>query len=292
MKYTIENDFLRISVKEVGAELCQIQSVITGKEFMWNADPGVWGSYAPVLFPAIGAIKNGFVKYNGGEYKVPRHGFIRNNANVKLIDQTTDSLTFGLKFSEETLAIYPFRFEFRITYQLAGNRVIVRHQIKNYDKEKMLFSLGGHPAFKCPLNEDEVYEDYYLEFEKIENDSTWLLEKDGLVGKNTRPVLENTNILHLNPHLFDNDALIFKHLKSRKVSLRSNKSPQVVTVHYQDFPYLGIWAKPNAHFVCIEPWLGIADNADSDQDFNTKEGIIKLAGGAEFEAEFLIEVSE
>ncbi len=292
MKYSIENDFLRISVEEVGAELCQIQSSATGKEFMWNADPEVWGSYAPVLFPAIGAIKNGFVKYNGGEYKVPRHGFIRNNANVKLIDQTTDSLTFGLKFSEETLAIYPFRFEFRITYQLDGNRIIVRHQIKNHDKEKMLFSLGGHPAFKCPLNEDEVYEDYYLEFEKIENDSTWLLEKDGLVGKNTRPVLENTNILHLNPHLFDNDALIFKHLKSRKVSLRSNKSSQVVTVHYQDFPYLGIWAKPNAHFVCIEPWLGIADNADSDQDFNTKEGIIKLAGGAEFEAEFLIEVSE
>jgi galactose mutarotase-like enzyme len=292
MKYSIENDFLRISVQEVGAELCQIQSAVTGKEFMWNADPVVWGSYAPVLFPAIGAIKNGFVKYNGGEYKVPRHGFIRNNANVKLIDQTTNSLTFGLKFSEETLAIYPFKFEFKITYKLDGNRIIVRHQVKNHDKEKMLFSLGGHPAFKCPLNEDEVYEDYYLEFEKVENDSTWLLEKDGLVGKNTTPVLENTNILHLNPHLFDNDALIFKHLKSRKVSLRSNKSLQVVTVHYEDFPYLGIWAKPNAHFVCIEPWLGIADNADSDQNFETKDGIIELAGDEEFEAEFLIEISE
>lgn len=292
MKYSVENDFLRISVQEVGAELCQIQSAVTGKEFMWNADPVVWGSYAPVLFPAIGAIKNGFVRYNGGEYKVPRHGFIRNNANVKLIGQTTNSLTFGLKFSEETLAIYPFKFEFQITYKLDGNRIIVRHQVKNHDKEKMLFSLGGHPAFKCPLNEDEVYEDYYLEFEKVENDSTWLLEKDGLVGKNTTPVLENTNILHLNPHLFDNDALIFKHLKSRKVSLRSNKSLQVVTVHYEDFPYLGIWAKPNAHFVCIEPWLGIADNADSDQNFETKEGIIELAGDEEFEAEFLIEISE
>jgi galactose mutarotase-like enzyme len=292
MKYAIENDFLKISVQETGAELCQIRSSSTGKEFMWDADPAVWSSYAPVLFPVIGAIKNGFVKYNGGEYNVPRHGIVRNNANVKLIVQTPDSLTFGLKFSEETLAIYPFKFEFQITYKLEGNRIIVRHKVINLDQEKLLFSMGGHPAFKCPLNDDEVYEDYYLEFEKIENDSTWLLEKDGLVGKNTRPVLENTNILPLNQHLFDNDALIFKHLKSRQVSLRSTKSPQIITVYYQDFPYLGIWAKPNGHFVCIEPWLGIADNADSDQNFETKEGIIELAGHAEFEAQFVIEVSE
>jgi len=292
MKYTIENDFLRISVKEVGAELCQIQSAVTGKEFMWNADPEVWSSYAPVLFPVIGAIKDGFVKYNGGEYKVPRHGIVRNNANVKLVEQTSDSLTFGLKFSEETLAMYPFKFEFQITYKLDGNRITVHHKVKNHDKEKMLFSLGGHPAFKCPLNEGEIYEDYYLEFEQIENESTWLLEKDGLVGKNTRPVLENTNILHLNPHLFDNDALIFKHLQSRQVSLRSTKSSQVVSVHYEDFPYLGIWAKPNAHFVCIEPWLGIADSENSNQNFEEKEGILKLGAGSNFEARFNIEIFE
>ncbi|KAA6436930.1 aldose 1-epimerase family protein [Dyadobacter flavalbus] len=291
MEYSIENDFLRISVKQTGAELCKIQSVKTEKDFMWDADPNVWASSAPVLFPVIGAVKNGFVKYKGNDFAVPRHGMIRNNANVELVKQTENSLTFGLKFSEETLKIYPFDFEFLITYQLESHEIIVNHQVINHGKEEMLFSLGGHPAFKCPLHEDEVYEDYYLEFEAVETDSTWLLE-DGLVSKNTKPVLENTNVLHLHKHLFDQDALIFKHLISKTVSLRSTKSPEVVTMRFNDFPYLGIWAKPQAEFVCIEPWLGIADSTDSDQNFETKEGILKLASGQTFEASFSIAIYE
>lgn len=292
MNYSIENKHLKITVQETGAELCQIQSTVTGKDFMWNADPAVWASYAPVLFPVIGAVKNGFVKYKGHEYAVPRHGMVRNNANVKLTGQTIDSLTFTLKYSEETLAIYPFEFEFAITYRLDGNKVVVDHKVLNHGDSEMLFSLGGHPAFKCPLHDDEVYEDYYLEFEAVENDSTWLLTKEGLVENTTRPIFEHANVLHLNSHLFDNDALIFKHLISRQVSLRSTKSSQVITLHYHDFPYLGIWAKPNGHFICIEPWLGIADSADSDQNLETKEGILKLEAGGTFNADFSIEIHE
>ena len=119
----------------------------------------------------------------------------------------------------------------------------------------MLFSLGGHPAFKCPVNEGEEYEDYYLEFEKTENAATWLLEKDGLVGRTTKPMIENSDILPLKSDMFDNDALIFKNLNSTSVSLKSKKSSQVVHVDYTGFPYLGIWAKPNAHFVCINHGL-------------------------------------
>jgi galactose mutarotase-like enzyme len=292
MNYSIKNDHLKISIQETGAELCEIQSTVTGRDYLWDANPDIWASHAPVLFPVIGAIKNGFAKYKGGEYAVPRHGIVRNNADVKLIEETENSLTFGLKYSEETLKIYPFQFEFLITYSLDGNKIVVHHRVLNHGSEEMLFSLGAHPAFKCPLHEDETYEDYYLEFEAVENDSTWLLSKDGLVSNETRPVLEHTNVLHLNAHLFDGDALIFKHLISKQVSLRSTKSGQVVTVHYDDFAYLGIWAKPGGHFVCIEPWLGIADSADSDQNFETKEGILKLAAGASFEATFAIEINE
>ncbi|NIJ54267.1 aldose 1-epimerase family protein [Dyadobacter arcticus] len=292
MNYSIANEHLKITVQETGAELCQIQSTVTGKDYLWNANPKVWASYAPVLFPVIGAIKNGFVSYKGQEYAVPRHGMVRNNANVKLVSQTNSSLTFGLKYSEETLAVYPFKFEFLITYSLEGSHVIVQHKVINHGSDEMLFSLGGHPAFKCPLHEGETYEDYYLEFEAVENDSTWLLEKNGLVSNETRPVLEHTNVLHLNSHLFDHDALIFKHLISNQVSLRSTKSGQVITLHFEDFPYLGIWAKPNAHFICIEPWLGIADSADSDQNFENKEGILTLAPAAHFHANYTIEINE
>ncbi|QRQ99971.1 aldose 1-epimerase family protein [Dyadobacter sandarakinus] len=290
MNFTIENDELSIAVQQTGAELRSIRSVKTGKEFMWNADPAVWASSAPVLFPVIGAIKNGFVKYKGNEYAVPRHGIVRNNAKVSLLAQIADSLTFGLQADGDTLKIYPFQFEFRITYRLDGSRIIVEHEIKNHGDEEMLFSLGGHPAFRCPMNEGEVYEDYYLEFEREENESTWLLEDNGLVSSRTRPVLEHTNILPLHAHLFDNDALIFKNLKSRKVTLKSTKSGQTVSLYYDEFPYLGIWAKPGGHFVCIEPWLGIADSADSDQQFEQKEGILKLAAGQTFKASFTIEI--
>ncbi|KAA0993617.1 aldose 1-epimerase family protein [Dyadobacter aurulentus] len=292
MEHKIANEYLQITIKETGAELCRIQSVTTGKDFMWNADPAVWSSHAPVLFPVIGAIKNGYVRYQGQEYAVPRHGIVRNNSNVKLAEKTASSLTFALKFSEETLKIYPFEFQFEITYRLKAHQIIVDHRVINHGNTEMLFSLGGHPAFKCPLNADETYQDYYLEFEAVENDSTWLLTKDGLVGTETRKVFDNTNTLHLNHQMFENDALIFKHLVSNQVSLRSTKSAQVVTIHFPDFPYLGVWAKTNGNFVCIEPWLGIADSADSDQDFETKEGLLRLAAGQDFEASFAIEISE
>ncbi|WP_031527081.1 aldose 1-epimerase family protein [Dyadobacter crusticola] len=292
MEYSIENEFLRIAVQQAGAELRRIQSTVTGLDFMWNADPDVWPSYAPVLFPVIGAIKNGFARYNGKDYAVPRHGIVRNNPEVILLEQTESSLTFGLKSSEQTLEIYPFAFDFQITYRLDGRKIVVSHEIVNEGDNEMLFSLGGHPAFKCPIHDGEDYNDYYLEFEAIENDSTWLLTKDGLVGNETKKIFDNTNVLHLNHHLFDNDALIFKHLVSKQVSLRSTKSAQVVTVRFEDFPYLGIWAKPKGDFVCIEPWLGIADSADSDHNFETKEGILKLPAGETFKADFSIEINE
>ncbi|TDE15511.1 aldose 1-epimerase family protein [Dyadobacter psychrotolerans] len=292
MIYQLENDKLQIAIQQTGAELCKIQSATTGREFMWDANPDVWASYAPVLFPIIGAVKHGYVKHNGQEYALPRHGFIRNNSNLTLLEQTSNSVTLGLKYDEELLKIYPFQFEFLITYTLKENKILVSHKVINHGNTQMFFSLGAHPAFKCPLNEGETYEDYYLEFEKVETDSTWLLESDGLVGNFTKPLLHNTNVLHLNGHLFDRDALIFKNLKSKQVSLRSTKSGQVITLHYEDFPYLGIWAKPNAHFVCIEPWLGIADSFDSDQILEKKEGILGLGAGKTFVASYTIEVFE
>jgi galactose mutarotase-like enzyme len=292
MIFEIKNDKLQIAVKQTGAELCDIRSTVTGQDFMWNGDPDIWGSTSPVLFPVIGAIKNGFVKYKGSEYAVPRHGFVRNNTKVRLVERSEHSLTFGLDSDAELLKIYPFDFSFRIKYSLINNEIIVSHEVVNHGDSVMLFSIGGHPAFKCVVKPEETYEDYYLAFEHVETDSTWLLEDGGLVGTRTVPILHETNVLQLNSHLFDNDALIFKNLKSRQVSLRSTKSAQVITVKFEDFPYLGVWAKPNADFVCIEPWLGIADNSESDQQFENKEGILTLQPGETFTASYSIIISE
>jgi galactose mutarotase-like enzyme len=292
MLYTIQNEYLKITVNETGAELSSIESVKTGQNYMWSGNPDIWANHAPVLFPIVGGLKENTYYYQGKPYTLPRHGFIRNNKKIKITGQTNNSLTFSLKFDEDSLSVYPFQFEFSITFTLFGNRVIVSHFVRNHGDNEMLFSVGAHPAFRCPLHEGETYEDYYLEFEQVENDATWLLTGDGLVSDQTRPVLHNTNMLHLHRSMFEQDALIFKNLKSRQVSLRSTKSAQVVTLSYDHFPYLGLWAKPNAPFVCIEPWLGIADSADTTQNLAVKEGMITLIANHHFSAAYTIEISE
>ncbi len=290
--HSIKNEFFKVSVKEIGAELSSIKSVKSGKEYVWDGNPDVWNSQAPNLFPVIGCLKdNGFL-YKGQEYKCPKHGFVRNNRNVVLVEKTENSLAFRLMYSKESLEIYPFKFEFNITYRLEENKVLVEHMIVNHGEGPMLFSLGGHPGFKCPMNEDETYDDYYLEFEQPETSQTWRVQKDGLIGKETFPVFDEPKIIKLHPDLFNDDALVFKDLKSTKVSLKSRRSGQVLSVSFNGFPYLGIWAKPAADYVCIEPWIGIADSFDTNRNFETKEGLITLQPKENFNACYSIEIEE
>jgi galactose mutarotase-like enzyme len=290
--FTIKNSLLEVSVQETGIELCSIKSVSSGKEYMWDANPDVWGSFAPVLFPIIGSLKEDGYTFKGKEYSLPKHGMIRHNENIELINSTSASLTFRLKYNNDTLQMYPFQFEFITKYIIDKNKLIVAHEVINHGKEPMLFSLGGHPAFRCPVNEGEKYNDYYLEFENDEDAPTWVLHTNGLQSDETRPIFNNSNIIQLHPNIFDDDALIFKNLKSSVVSLKSKKSDQVLKFNYKGFPYLGIWAKPNANFVCIEPWMGITDRYDTDREFETKEGIITLKGKTTFYTSYSIEIIE
>lgn len=290
--HTLHNDQLKIAVKNTGAELCEISSTKNGIQFMWDANPNVWDGYAPNLFPIIGALKGDNYLYEGKTYSLPKHGFIRNNENVTLHKKTDNSLTFSLFSDENTLKVYPFKFEFYITYKLVDNKLDIIHTIKNSDDKTMYFSLGGHPAIKCPVYNDENYEDYTLEFEQVENSRTHLVNTtNGLIKLKTSPVFKNSNNIPLSHDLFNEDALIFKDLKSKKVTLKSKLHGDIITVDYADFPYLGIWSKPDGDYVCIEPWLGIADHEDVNQDFTTKEGILTLEANKTFEATYSIEIN-
>ena len=157
--HSIQNDKLKISVKNTGAELCEISSIKNKTDFMWDANPDVWAGFAPNLFPIIGALKDDGYIYENKIYALPKHGFIRNNDAVKCIEQTNDRLTFGLRYSDDLLKIYPFKFDFTLSYVLKDNVIELIHTIKNLDNKNMYFSLGGHPAFKCPVYKDENYED-------------------------------------------------------------------------------------------------------------------------------------
>lgn len=289
--YILKNDQLEIGIQHNGAELCSIKNLKNNKEYMWQADPEIWGSHAPNLFPVIGALKGNQIKYEGKFYDMPRHGFMRHNENLEVKNQTETSITFSIKSNEELRKIYPFEFEFELSFTLKDKSIEVNHLVKNMDTKSIYFQIGGHPAFNAPLFEGETYEDYYLEFDQDLTLETYLLGESGLVSDNTKTIIENSDKIQLTKDLFNNDALIFKDITSKTVSLKSKNHGSILSVSYDDFKNLGIWAKPGAPYVCIEPWLGIADVESTDQNFKTKEGIIELETGKEYSAKYTITIA-
>ena len=289
--FELQNNKLKIKVLKAGAELCSISGLTHNTEFMWNADPKVWASFAPNLFPIIGSLKNGQYMYNSTFYSLPKHGLVRNNNAVQLQEKTDNSLVFKLESNPDTYKLYPFNFKLLLTYTLNDNTIEIAHTIKNNDTKTMYFSVGGHPAFKCPVFKNENYNDYCLEFEHIENANSYMLNpENGLMTSRTKPVLNTSTVLPLTHSLFNDDALVFKDLKSKKITLKSKVNGPILSVEFNDFPYLGIWAKPNGNFVCIEPWLGIGDHEETNQNLITKEGIIPLHGHNTYKISYKIAI--
>ncbi|WP_242670085.1 aldose 1-epimerase family protein [Gramella sp. KN1008] len=290
-KHSLENKFLKIAVQETGAELCNLINKEKGTEHIWQADPEIWPSHAPNLFPVIGILKDGKFFHEGEGYKMPKHGFIRYNKDVRLKEKAEDRLIFELIYSEESLKIYPFKFDFRIEFNLKGRSLEVKHHIINLDSREMYFSLGGHPAFNICLFEGEKISDYSIEFDREMELKKYILNDEGLVSEQTEPVLENEKKIQLTEDIFEDDALIFKDIPAKKADLVSKKNGKILSVKYSDFKNLGIWAKPGAPYVCIEPWLGIADVEGTDQILKNKAGIIELMPAKEFNAGYTINIS-
>lgn len=289
--FYLENDFLKVGVLSKGAELCSIIKKETGKEYIWQADPDVWANHAPILFPIVGGLRKGSYTYEGKEFHLPRHGFVRNNSNIKLKSQTESELIFSLEFSQETLKVYPFKFDLEVSYKLQEKSIVVSNKVINKDSKNLYFSIGGHPAFNIPFFEGDKYEDYYLEFDRNLDLKTHLLTPEGLISSRTKTVTKNDRRIDLHKDLFNKDALIFRNITSPEVSLVSKNSGKILTIKYNDFKYLGIWAKPAAPFVCIEPWLGHADLEITTGDIKTKEGIMELMPSKVFSASYAITIA-
>lgn len=289
MLYRIENQILSVSVSTKGAELQGIRHMGNGLDYLWNGDEKFWGKKSPVLFPVVGGLKNNQYQFNDKSYVLTRHGFARDR-EFTVTRQEGDTLTFTLTSDESTLTLFPFSFKFSITYSLMGNRLITTYQVENTGTETMYFSLGGHPAFKVPLTGNTNFEDYYLAFNMAETSGCWPLSAEGLIEKKSLPFFQNTNLLPLKKSLFYQDALVFKDLRSTSVSLKSQKIPHGLTLHFEGFPFFGIWNAKNADFVCLEPWCGIADSVDTSGKLITKEGINSMKPGEKFTRNWQVEV--
>lgn len=279
MLYTLENAEIRITASPRGGELHTITSKKTGTEYLWNADPAYWKYHAPILFPIVGRVTGGKYRVDGKPYALPSHGFAR-TSDFTLLEATQDSIAFELKDSEESLKVYPYCFALRITYTLAGSSVTTTLEVSNQDTKPLLFSIGAHPAFMCPINPDETLDDCYLEFSEKETASIMSLAENGFISRQRQAYLQNDDQLALKKELFHNDALIFDSLKSECITIKSKKSSNSLSLSFTDFPYFGIWApKDGAPFLCLEPWQGHTDYDGFNGELKDKAGIISLGIG-------------
>lgn len=275
MYFSIENEFLSVQVSDLGAELHSLVTKIDGYEYIWQGDPNIWSGQSPILFPIVGRLQNDSYTLDGKLFSLPKHGFARRSM-FKLTEKHEDLLVFSLFGNDETLSAYPFIFELRVSFQIEETALNIVYSIINLNDRDMFFSLGAHPAFNCRIGD-------YIEFEYPETVFSECVDKEGLIIPEKRLVLENSKILEITDDIFINDALILSGLKSRFITLKSNKTNKTVKVTLGGAPFLGLWAKPGASFVCIEPWYGIADSHKNNFDFSQKRGIVMLEMGGKFD---------
>ena len=271
----LENNLLSIKILEKGAELCSIVCKASGTEYLWQANPAFWNKHSPILFPIVGTLRNDTYRYRGKSYTLSRHGFARDKQFL-VTNQGNGRVNLELEADEATLQQYPFHFSLQVTYELTGANLTVTYTVINKGAGTMYFSIGGHPAFNLPLHKGLQFEDYTLQFEQAEQAEIYPLNAEGQLLPKGIPFLNNTDTIPLQKSLFYADALIFKHLKSGKVCLASKKDKRSLELSFKQFPFLGIWSKKDADFICIEPWQGITDRQDASGLLEEKEGICAL----------------
>ncbi len=285
---TIQNTKLKASFNELGAELISLINFETGKEIMWEGNPDFWGGISPVLFPIIGALKNEQYTFEGQTYELPRHGFARRRIfTVK--ESSENKIVFELKSNEESLKIYPFEFSLEIKYTLINNKLTVSYQVKNLFENEMYFSLGAHPGFAIDTENGLKYDDYKISFSDDEKLEIHPLI-DNLISSETQTIELENKTLPLSYKLFSKDALVMTTMKSKELILENNKNDHKVIFTFSNFPYFGIWAAKNADFVCLEPWQGIADLENHNQELTEKFGILKLGINEEWKANWTVEI--
>ena len=283
MIYTVENDFFVLSVKEMGAELTSLKSKKSGIEYIWQGNADIWYGQSPILFPVIGRLLNDKYRLNGKEYNMEKHGIVRKKP-FKLVEQTANSLTFLQTDDEASLNIYPYKFELFVTFTLKNNGLEVSHKVVNKNDSVMYYSFGAHPAFICEIGD-------YLEFDNPQTVLNEQIDEESLLLDNQVELLKNEKRITIEKNTFDHDALILSGYTDKVISLKSDNHNRVVRFNF-DSPVLGIWAKPNAPYVCIEPWWGINDNHEEKSDLSEKREIMSLNAKEERIFSWYAEITE
>lgn len=282
MLLTIQNGTLSLTVDTLGAEMMSLRSSNT--EYLWQGDPQYWSDRAPTLFPFIGRLTNNRYQFQGKTYPMGIHGFAA-QSEFTPEEHSLDRLVLTLDSSLLTLVQYPFDFTLLVIYQLKENILEITYRIQNRSTVTMPFGIGGHPGFRVPLEEDECFEDYILEFSQAcQPDRVGFTPTVFLSGHDEAYALEEGKYLPLRHDLFNEDAVVLKNI-AREVTLRSKASSHRITVSYPQMSYLGLWHWPNtdAPYVCIEPWTSLPARQDVVEEFSCKSDLVQLEPGEIYE---------
>lgn len=260
MLYHIENEHLFCSIDDQGAQLHSIKDRAAKTEYLWQGDPAVWYGQSPVLFPIVGRLRGDCYVHEGQVYAMPKHGFAR-KSRFRMVSHTGAQASFVLESNDDTRACYPFEFTLTLTYRLEGRTLCADAAVENRGSDAMYCSIGAHPGFNCQMGD-------ILRFDQPETlDSQWI-DNDSLLAGGTYPVLRGATDITLHEHLFDKDALILGGVQSKHITLVREGRP-CVKFDLGGAPVLGIWAKPGAPYVCIEPWFGLNDPGSGHNDSPT-----------------------
>ncbi len=268
---------LRAEINPLGAQLSLLRDR-EGRDLLWNGDPAVWAGRAPVLFPIVGELAGGQYRVAGKTYHLSRHGFARGRM-FQVVAATETTALFRLAADESTLAVYPFLFELDVRFAISGPTLSVTMYVRNIGAELLAASVGYHPAFRWPLPYGRERSAHFIEFASDEPAPVRRLSSNGLLAPQTHPTPVANSVSTRVRRLFASDAVIFDQLRSRSVTYGATDGPHI-RVDFPDSPYLGIWTKPGAQFICIEPWHGIADPEGFTGEFATKPGVFTVAPGS------------
>jgi len=290
MIHTIQNEYLTVKIHEKGATLWSIMDK-DGTEYLWQGDEQYWKDRAPNLFPYIARMTKGRYTLKGKTYKMDIHGFAKDMMfKAKKISDT--HIIFTIVYTEETYQQYPYKFSFSIIYKLDNEKIKITYWIDNDDDKTMYFGIGAHPGFNVPLEDGAVFEDYYLEFDFVNEVKRVGFSDDCFVtGELFDFPLEDDVRLPLSHHLFDNDAIVLTDV-AKTVTLKSNTCNKGIRVIYPDMSYLGIWHMPktDAPYVCIEPWSSLPSRKDVVEDIEAQPTLVSLESRCEYKNQCYIEV--
>ncbi|MBP9988581.1 MAG: aldose 1-epimerase family protein [Ruminococcus sp.] len=282
--YTLENDKVSIAIKEMGAELSSFKSKESGIEYLWQGNPDVWSGQSPILFPIVGTVLDNKFRVDGKEYEMGRHGIARRR-EFTVKEQGENYLVLTQSYNDDSLKQYPYKYNFDIKYELNGKKLTVTHTISSDEDKTMYFSIGAHPGFNCKIGD-------YIEFAENETLVCEKIAPDAILDGKFYPTLKDEKVIEITKDVFIDDALILSGMKSDTLYLKSNFRPQYIKFNFGKAPYLGLWAKPGAEYVCIEPWHGINDSHDKKDDFSQKRAIEKIEPGESFVFPWSAEIIE